>query len=276
MAMNKDEIRRLAGEIQQAYRARHMIRPLTITSPGIVLEDAYAIQEAWVDLKVAEGAKVVGHKIGLTSKAMQSTSLVDEPDYGALLDDTLYQDGVEIPAGIFRAPRVEIELAFVMRSELRGPNCTIFDVLNATEYVTPAIELLDSRIEKIDSVTNKPRTIVDSICDNAGYAALITGGRPFRPTEVDLRWVAGLCLRNGQIEETGVSAGVLGHPANAIAWLVNKFAAHGATMKAGEILLSGSFIRPVEARVGDTFCADFGPLGSVSCYFSPHERKTRK
>lgn len=161
MPMNEDEIRRLAKEIQRAYRTREMIRPLTITSPEIVLEDAYAIQEAWIDLKVAEGAKVVGHKIGLTSKAMQSTSLVGEPDYGSVLDDTLYQDGVEIPAGIFRAPRVEIELAFVMKSELRGPNCKIFDVLNATDYVTPAIEVLDSRIEMVDSVTKKPRTIVE-------------------------------------------------------------------------------------------------------------------
>lgn len=276
MPMAREDIRRLAEEIRRAYKSREMIRPLTITSPGILLEDAYAIQSAWVDLKLAEGAKVVGHKIGLTSKAMQSTSLVDEPDYGALLDDTVFQDGVEIPAGLFRAPRVEIELAFVMRSELRGPNCTIFDVLNATEFVTPAIEVLDSRIEKVDSVTKRARTIVDSICDNAGYAALITGGRPFRPTEVDLRWVAGLCLRNGQIEETGVSAGVLGHPANAIAWLVNKFAAHGAAMMAGEILLSGSFIRPVEARPGDTFHADFGPQGSVSCHFSHQERKREK
>jgi 2-oxo-hept-3-ene-1,7-dioate hydratase len=274
MPMDQQEIQRLAKEIQHAYHLRQMIRPLTITNPGIRLEDAYAIQSAWVDLKVAEGAKVVGHKIGLTSKAMQSTSLVDEPDYGALLDDTVYQDGTEIPAGLFRAPRVEIELAFVMRSELRGPGCTIFDVLNATEFVSPAIEVLNSRIEKIDPVTKKPRTIVDSICDNAGYAALILGGRPFRPSEVDLRWVSGLCLRNGQIEETGVSAGVLGHPANAIAWLVNKFAAHGATMKAGEILLSGSFIRPVDARAGDTFHADFGPLGSVSCHFSQDKRKS--
>jgi 2-oxo-hept-3-ene-1,7-dioate hydratase len=268
MAMQKDEIQQLAKQIEHAYRARELMRPLTQTRPGITLEDSYAIQTAWVGLKVAEGSRVIGHKIGLTSKAMQSTSLVNEPDYGALLDDTRYEDGVDIPAGTFLSPRVEIELAFVMRSELRGPNCTIFDVLNATEFVTPAIEVLDSRVAKVDPVTNQARTIVDSICDNAGYAALITGGRPFRPTETDMRWIAGLCLRNGQIEETGVSAGVLGHPANAIAWLANKFAAHDTVMKAGEILLSGSFIRPVQAHPGDTFHADFGPFGSVSCHFS--------
>lgn len=268
MPMDKATIKECAAEIQRVYETREEIRPLTITRPGITLEDSYAIQQSWVDLRLSRGARLIGHKIGLTSKAMQSTSLVNEPDYGALLDDSLYQDGVEIPAGTYLGPRVEVELAFLMRTELRGPNCTIFDVLKATEFVTPSIELLDSRIAKVDPVTKKPRTIVDSICDNAGYAALITGGRPFRPTDVDLRWVAALCLRNGQIEETGVAAGVLGHPANAIAWLANKLAAHDTTIKAGEMLLSGSFIRVVPARPGDTFHADFGPLGSVSCHFS--------
>jgi 2-oxo-hept-3-ene-1,7-dioate hydratase len=268
MALEKSEILDLAKQVQNAYRTKEMLRPLTQTRPGILLEDAYAVQSAWIGLKEAEGSRVLGHKIGLTSKAMQSTSLVNEPDYGALLDDTVYEDGIDIPAGTFRSPRVEIELAFVMNRELRGPNCTIFDVLNATEFVTPAIEVLDSRIEKVDSITRIARTIVDSICDNAGYAALIMGGRPFRPSDADLRWISGLCLRNGQIEETGVSAGVLGNPAHAIAWLVNKFAAHGASMKAGEILLSGSFIRPVQGNPGDTFQADFGPFGSVSCHFS--------
>jgi 2-oxo-hept-3-ene-1,7-dioate hydratase len=266
--MDEASIQKAAAQIQRAYETRELMRPLSVTQPGITLEDAYAIQSAWVDLRVARESRVVGHKIGLTSKAMQSTSLVNEPDYGALLDDSLFQDGVEIPAGTYLSPRVEVELAFVMRSELRGPHCTIFDVLNATEFVTPSIELLDSRIAKIDPDTNKPRTIVDSICDNAGYAALVTGGRPFRPTEIDMRWVAALCLRNGQIEETGVAAGLLGHPANAIAWLANKLAAHDTTIKPGEILLSGSFIRVVPARPGDTFHADFGPLGSVSCHFS--------
>jgi 2-oxo-hept-3-ene-1,7-dioate hydratase len=268
MPIDKTAIGDIAAQVQSAYEAREPMRPLTVTHPGITLDDAYAVQSAWVDMKCARGARIVGHKIGLTSKAMQSMSLVNEPDYGVLLDDTLYQDGVEIPAGTFLEPRVEIELAFLTRSELRGPHCTIYDVLNATEYVTPAIELLDTRIAKIDAVTKKPRTIIDSICDNAGYAALITGGRPFRPSDLDMRWVAGLCLRNGQIEETGVAAGVLGHPANAIAWLANKLAAHETVIKPGELLLSGSFIRIVPARPGDTFHADFGPLGSVSCHFS--------
>jgi 2-oxo-hept-3-ene-1,7-dioate hydratase len=268
MRMDKTAVRRAAEQIEQAYATRELMRPLSITNPGMTIEDAYAVQSAWVELKVAGGNRLVGHKIGLTSKAMQSTSLVNEPDYGALLGNSLFQDGVEIAAGTYLSPRVEVELAFVMRNELWGPNCTVFDVLNATEFVTPSIELLDTRIAKVDPVTNRPRTIIDSICDNAGYAALVTGGRPFRPTELDMRWVAGLCLRNGQIEETGVAAGVLGHPANAIAWLANKLSAHDTTIKAGEILLSGSFIRVVPASPGDTFTADFGPLGTVSCHFS--------
>lgn len=269
MAFTPHEIQEMAGRIARADEARQVLRPLTITHPGITLEDGYAVQSAWAAIKVAQGAKAVGHKIGLTSKAMQSQSVVDEPDYGVILDDTLYDNGSAIPPGTFHAPRVEIELAFVLGRDLSGPRCTLFDVLRATEYIIPAIEILNSRLEKIDSVTGQKRTIVDSICGNAGYGGLVMGGRPFRPSDdVNLAWVGGACLRNGEVEETGLSAGVLGHPAHAIAWLANKLAAHGESLKAGEILLSGSFIRPVAARPGDTFQADFGPFGSVNCHFS--------
>lgn len=269
MALEPHRVRELAESIQGAHERRDILRPLTVTNPGLTLEDGYAIQKAWVDIKVAAGARVVGHKIGLTSKAMQSQAVVNEPDYGVVVDDTVYESGVSIPAGTFRGPRIEIELAFVLKSELRGPNCTIFDVLRATEYICPSIEILNSRVEKIDSVTQQKRTIIDSICDNAGYGALILGGRPFRPTDdLDLSWIAGACIRNGEIEETGISAGVLGHPARSVAWLANKFALHGEHMVPGEILLSGSFIRPVLGRPGDTFEADFGPYGSVRCHFS--------
>ncbi|WP_454689159.1 2-oxo-hept-4-ene-1,7-dioate hydratase [Achromobacter aloeverae] len=269
MALPKAEVQTLARRIAVADEAREVLRPLTITHPGITLEDGYAVQSAWADIKLAQGASIVGHKIGLTSKAMQSQSVVDEPDYGVILDDTVYENGSAIPPGVFHSPRVEIELAFVLKSDLRGPRCTLFDVLRATEYICPAIEILNSRLEKIDSVTGQKRTIVDSICANAGYGGLVLGGRPFLPTEdINQARIGGACLRNGEIEETGLAAGVLGHPANAIAWLANKMAAHGATLKAGEILLSGSFIRPVPARPGDTFQADFGRYGSVNCHFS--------
>ena len=254
----------------KAEEAHEILRPLTVTHPGITLEDGYAVQSAWTALKVAKGAAIMGHKIGLTSRAMQSQSVVDEPDYGVMLDDTLYESGCTIPHGTFHAPRVEIELAFVLKHELTGPRCTFLDVMRATEYICPAIEILNSRLERIDSVTGQKRNIVDNICSNAGYGGLVMGGRPFLPTDdVDIARIGGACVRNGEIEETGLSAGVLGHPANAIAWLANKLAAHETSLQPREILLSGSFIRPVAARPGDTFQADFGPLGSVNCYFSP-------
>lgn len=268
MALQPDAVRAAARAVDDAYRTRELLRPFSATHPGMTIEDAYAVQSAWADLRTAGGRRIVGHKIGLTSKAMQSASLVTEPDYGVLLDDTVFDDGVDFPAGAYKAPRVEVELAFVMKREVRGPGCTVFDVLNATDYITPSIEVLDSRVHRVDPETQKPRTIVDNICDNAGNAGLITGGRPFRPDDVDLRWVAALCLRNGQIEETGVAAGVLGHPALSVAWLANKLAGHGVAIQAGQVLLSGSFIRIVPARAGDTLHADFGPLGSVSCHFS--------
>ena len=261
-------IRSLAGQIEYARKTHEPMRPISAQFPEATIEDAYAIQRAWVAIRLAEGHRVIGHKIGLTSKAMQSQSSVKEPDYGSLLDDTMFADGAEIPAGFFTAPRVEVELAFVLNKRLRGPGCTIFDVLNATDFLIPSMEILDSRLHRADPTTGKTRTIVDSIADNAGNAGLVTGGRPFKPQEADLRWVAALCYRSGQIEETGVAAGVLGHPANAIAWLANKLAGHDVALEPGQILLSGSFIRIVEARAGDTLHADFGPWGSVACHFN--------
>jgi len=266
--MDDKTIRSLAGQIEHARKTHELMRPISAQFPEATIEDAYAIQRAWVEIRLAEGHRVLGHKIGLTSKAMQSQSSVKEPDYGCLLDDTMFADGAEIPAGFFTAPRVEVELAFVLSKRLCGPGCTIFDVLNATDFIIPSLEILDSRLHRVDPETGKTRTIVDSIADNAGNAALITGGRPFKPQEADLRWVAALCFRNGQIEETGVAAGVLGHPANGIAWLANKLAAHDVALEPGQTVLSGSFIRIVEAHPGDTFHADYGPWGSVSCHFN--------
>ncbi|WP_454689180.1 2-oxo-hept-4-ene-1,7-dioate hydratase [Achromobacter aloeverae] len=270
MKLTQEKIQEIAQQLVTAEATREVLRPLTATHPNITLEDGYAVQSAWTAIKVAQGAAIVGHKIGLTSKAMQSQSVVDEPDYGVMLDDTLYEDGSSIQYDTFHAPRVEIELAFVLKQDLTGPRCTFLDVMRATEYICPAIEILNSRLQRIDSVTGQKRNIIDNICSNAGYGGLIMGGRPFMPTDdLDVAWIGGACLRNGEVEETGLSAGVLGHPAKAIAWLANKLAAHETKLKAGEILLSGSFIRPVAARPGDTFQAHFGRLGSVNCYFSP-------
>lgn len=266
--LTNDQIEVAAASLEQAERARKQIRMFSLTHPGMTIDEAYAVQRAWIKLKLANGRRIKGHKIGLTSKAMQYSVGIGEPDYGALLDDMFFSDGQNIPTDRFISTRVEAELAFVLKSRLTGPECTIFDVLNATDYVTPALEILDSRVERVDPQTKATRKIVDTISDNAANAALVVGGRPFRPTEIDLRWVPVLCFRNGQLEETGVSAGVLNHPANGVAWLANRLHPHGVALEAGQVILSGSFIRPIDARKGDTFHADYGALGTVSCHFA--------
>lgn len=268
MALNQDQIRRAAERLDQAEKTRRQIRQLSCEHPGITIEDAYAIQKAWIDIKLAEGRSVKGHKIGLTSKAMQSALNIDEPDSGILLDDMFFPNGGLVPSDRFIATRVEAELAFVMSRRLAGPDCTMFDVLNATDFVVPALEILDTRIERIDPATKATRKIFDTIADNAANAGIVLGGRPIRPEDTDLRWIGALCFHNGQLEETGLAAGVLNHPATAVAWLANKIAPHGLALEAGQVVLAGSFIRPIEARKGDTIHADYGAYGSVSCYFA--------
>jgi len=260
-------IQTLAGRLDQAERSRVQIRQFSLDVPQITIDDAYAIQQAWVSQKVASGRRIKGHKIGLTSKAMQYSSNIGEPDYGSLLDDMFFYDGAELPFSRFIVPRVEVELAFVLSKPLRGPDCSIFDVLNATDYVVPAIEIIDARIHQIDPETKVSRKVVDTISDNAANAALVIGGRPFKPLDADLRWISAICWRNGSIEESGVAAAVLNHPANGVAWLANKLASHDVSLAAGEIILGGSFTRPVNARQGDTFHIDYGQYGSISCYF---------
>jgi 2-oxo-hept-3-ene-1,7-dioate hydratase len=268
MALTKDDIRLAAERLHQAEQTKRQIRQISQDHPSITLEDAYAIQKAWIELKLAEGRVVRGHKIGLTSKAMQSALNIDEPDSGVLLDDMFFADGGLVPTERFIGTRVEAELAFVMKARLAGPNCTMFDVLNATDFVVPALEILDTRIERVDPVTKSTRKIFDTISDNAANAGIVLGGRPIRPLDADLRWIGALCYRNGQLEETGLAAGVLNHPATSMAWLVNKITPLGLALEPGQVVLSGSFIRPIETRKGDTIQADYGPYGSVSCYFA--------
>ena len=228
--------------------------------PEMELEDAYDIQHRWAQARIAKGAKIVGRKIGLTSRAMQMASKMTEPDYGVILDDSLFKDGARISAGTFIKPRLETELAFVMGEDLSGEGCQMHDVLRATEYVTPALEIIDYR-------TEVPRAITDTIADNAAYGAIVLGGRIVRPFDIDLRWQCATLSKNGIIEESGVSAAIMGHPAAGVAWLVNKLAALGDGLRKGDIVLGGSFTRPVDIASGDVIQADYGPLGGIGVSF---------
>jgi len=265
--LDKDTITSLARQLYEARKSRTQLRHFSKQYPEMTIEDGYAIQREWVKLELADGRTIKGRKIGLTSRAMQLSSQITEPDYAPLMDDMFFETGTDIPISKFIAPRVEVELAFVLGRDLKGPNITLFDVLSATEFVTPAIEIIDSRIEQLDRDTKVMRKVFDTISDFAANAGIVLGGRPVKPLDVDLRWVGALLHKNGVIEETGLAAGVLNHPATGVAWLANKIAPYGEQLHAGDIVLSGSFTRPTPAAQCDTFHADYGPLGSISFRF---------
>ena len=265
--LNPDTVQALARELYDARKRRTPVRRFSMRHPSMTIEDGYAIQRAWVALELADGRRIKGRKIGLTSRAMQLSSQITEPDHAPLMDDMFFEQGSDIPIDRFIAPRIEIELAFVLGKPLQGPGVTLFDVLAATEYVTPAIEIIDARIEQFDRETKAPRKVFDTIADFAANAGIVTGGRPVRPDAVDLRWVGAMLFKNGVIEETGLAAGVLNHPANGVAWLANRIAAFDERLNAGDVVLAGSFTRPTTAVAGDTLHADYGPLGTVSLRF---------
>ncbi len=266
--LDPDTITALARELYDARKQRRQLRHFSQRFPGMTVDDGYAVQRAWVRLEQADGRRIRGRKIGLTSRAMQLSSQIDEPDYAPLMDDMFFAQGGDIPVERFIAPRVEVELAFVLGRPLRGPGVTLFDVLAATEYVTPALEIIDARIEQFDRDTRAPRKVFDTISDFAANAGIVLGGRPVKPDAVDLRWVGAMLYKNGVIEETGLAAGVLNHPATGVAWLADKIAPHGEGLEAGDVVLAGSFTRPTPAVAGDTLHADYGPLGTVSFRFT--------
>jgi 2-oxo-hept-3-ene-1,7-dioate hydratase len=270
-ALHEDQILALAAELHQAEKNRVQVEHFSRRFPDMTIEDGYRISRAWMALKFAEGRQVIGHKIGLTSRAMQLSSQIDEPDYGTLLDHMRYTctpgQVLDIPVTDFIAPRVEVELAFVLKQDLRGPDVTVEQVLVATEYVTPAIEIIDARIEQFDRHTRAPRKVFDTISDNAANAGIVLGARQVDPLTTDLPWCGAILRCNGVVEETGLAAGVQGHPAVGIAWLVHKLAPWGEHLHAGEIVLAGSFTKPVPARAGDLFEADYGRLGTLAFRF---------
>ena len=259
--LTEAQIETIADELVRADRERTVLPRLTQRFPDMTVDDAYAIQKLWSDRRIANGARLVGHKIGLTSKVMQVATGITEPDYGVIHDDMVVESGTALEFDRFSNVRIEVELAFVLAHPLAGPDITIFDVLNATDYVVPALEVLNSHLEM------EGRTIVDTISDNAAMGAMVLGGRPVRPDAVDLRWASALLSRNETIEESGVAGAVLGHPAMGVAWLANKLAQHGQSLEAGEIILAGSFTRPMWVERGDTVHADYGTLGAVTCRF---------
>jgi 2-oxo-hept-3-ene-1,7-dioate hydratase len=257
----------IARRIRDAERSRTPTKQVSQLHPELGIDDAYAIQNAGVRLAEADGRVVRARKIGLTSKVMQDAVGISEPDHGVIYADMFYAHGDTIPFDRFIAPRLEVELAFVLGADLRGPDCSLDDALAATEYVTPAIELLDSRIEMTDPDTGSTRTIVDTISDNAADAGIVVGERRFDPIRLDLPWVCAVLRRNGVVEESGVAAAVLDHPANGIVWLADRLARHGVGLRAGELLLAGSFTRPLWVHRGDEFVADYGPLGTIEFRF---------
>ena len=256
-----------AARLDEAETTASQMRQTTEAYNDLTIDDAYVIQAAWLDLKMARGEVLVGHKIGLTSRAMQAAMNITTPDSGFLTDKMVFEPNSELVAANFCDPKLEVELAFALKSDLGGSNLSVDDILDATDYVVPAVELIAARSYRKDPQSGRTRTVVDTIADNAADAGIIMGGQRVGPRDVDLRWISALGARNGVIEETGVAAGVMGHPAEGIVWLARRYGEQGLTLEAGQIILAGSFTRPIDIRAGDDFHFDYGPLGAFGLSF---------
>ena len=263
-ALTVEQIRAEAELLDGAERERRQVRQTTSVYPHMTADEAYRVQAAWLEIRLARGERVIGHKIGLTSRAMQQAMSIDTPDSGFLTDAMVFAPDEPIAAADFCDLRLEVELAFVLAHDLTGMKLSVDDVLDATDHVTAAVELIASRTPRTDPATGRTRTVVDTIADNAADAGIVTAGFPVGPRDADLRWVGAFAYRNGVVEETGLAAGVLDHPANGIVWLARRYTEQGRSLRAGQVILSGSFTRPMAAAPGDDFRFDFGPLGSFS------------
>jgi 2-keto-4-pentenoate hydratase len=251
----------LAAELAQAERSKVPMKPLTDGVPGIDVVDAYEIQLINIRQRVAEGARVIGHKVGLSSEAMQKMMNVDEPDYGHLLDDMEVFEDVPVQAGRFLYPRVEVEVGFILADDLPGEGCTEDDVLAATAAFAPSIELIDTRI------TDWKIKLCDTIADNASSAGWVLGEARVSPKDVDIKNIDAVLTNNGEVVAEGRSDAVLGNPVTAVAWLARKVEAFGVRLKAGDIVLPGSCTRAIDAPPGSRFVAEFSGLGSVRLDF---------
>lgn len=268
LTLTNEEVQTAATQLYKAERLRRQISAVTQTHPDMGMDDAYAIQSAWVQQKVDSGDQVIGYKIGLTSRVMQRAMKINTPDFGVLLQSMQFANNSSIRAADFTDPRIEVELAFVLKKRLMGDQLTIEDVLDATDYVVPALELIAARSYRVDPETGYTRTVMDTISDNAANAGIIMGDNRFRPEDIDMRWSGGILYKNGVIEETGLAAAVLDHPANGICWIAKRFAPHGIALEPGQVLLSGSFTAPVPVSAGDEIRTDYGPLGEIQCRFN--------
>jgi 2-keto-4-pentenoate hydratase len=251
----------LAADLAQAERSRQPIAPLTASHPEIDVVDAYEIQLINIRQRVAEGARVVGHKVGLSSLAMQQMMGVDEPDYGHLLDEMQVFENKPVTAANYLYPRVEVEVGFILAHDLPGAACTEDHVVAATEALVPSIELIDTRI------TDWQIALCDTIADNASSAGFVLGAGRVAPTDIDITQIEAELTRNGEVVAKGRSDAVLGNPVTAVAWLARKVESFGVRLRAGDIVLPGSCTRAIDVRPGDNFVAEFAGLGSVRLSF---------
>jgi 2-keto-4-pentenoate hydratase len=250
----------LGEALYHAEVTQRPIAPLTATYPAMTAADAYSVQQVMLAKKLA-GRTILGRKVGLTSKAMQQMLGVDQPDYGVLADDMVIEDGGDCRLSELIQPKVEPEIAFILAKDLTGPGLTAAEVLAATEYITASLEIVDSRI------TNWQIKLADTIADNASSARYVLGKARVVPGQLDLRLVGMVMEKNGQLVDTGAGAAALGHPAEAVAWLANKLAEFGVSLKAGEVILPGALCRAIEVKSGDVVRAEFAGLGQVSVRF---------
>lgn len=264
--LSPEQIRSAAEDLLAAEESRDQIGLLSLRHPDMTLDDAYAIQKAQMTRKLAAGRRIIGWKIGLTSRAMQDALGIDTPDSGVLYDDMLFKGGSVVPAGRFIEPRIEAEIAFVMKAPL-DTGATPGDVLAATEYICPVLEILDTRVQRKDPHTGQARRIHDTVSDNAANAGLVLGAQRHDPGKVDRRWVGAIVEKNAEVVATGLGAAVLGDPVMGLVWLADRMAKYGQRIEAGQIILSGSFIAPIECPPGTRINADYGDFGSVSIRF---------
>lgn len=252
----------VAAELAAAEADREPIAAIVATHPEATIDDAYAIQAHNIERRVADGARVRGRKVGLTSVAMQQLLGVDEPDYGVLLDDMFVEEGDAVDTELLVAPRVEAEIAFVLGEALRGPGVTVVGALRAISWALPSLEIIDSRIAdwKIG--------LIDTVADNASSGRVVLGGNLVDPSSLDLRLTGMVLERNGEVVHTGAGAAVLGNPARCVAWLANKLAEFGDGLEAGDVVLAGALHAAVPVAPGDSFCARFDRLGSVATRFA--------